>query len=116
MTIGNSVESIGSSAFNSCTGLTSVTIGNSVTSIGYYAFGNCRGLTSVTIPDSVTSIEPYAFDGCTNLIQKENGVSYVDKWVIDCVTSVSEVALRSDTVGIGDSAFSGCRGSHEHRK
>ena len=55
------VTSIGSYAFNRCSGLTSVTIGNSVTSIGYWAFKGCSGLTSVTIPNSVTSISKYAF-------------------------------------------------------
>ena len=87
-----------------------VTIPDGVTSIGSYAFYNCSGLQSVTIPDSVTSIGRYAFSGCTNLIQKENGVSYVDKWVIDCDNSVGEVTLRNDTMGIGNYAFYGCTG------
>ena len=54
--IGSAVTSIGSSAFEYCSDLTSVTIPASVTSIGKDAFLNCSGLTSVTIPDSVTSI------------------------------------------------------------
>ena len=58
---------IGSWAFRSCTGLTSVTIGGSVTSIGRSAFSACTGLTSVTIPNSVTSISDFAFDGCSSL-------------------------------------------------
>ena len=106
--IGNGVTSIGSSAFSYCTGLTSVTIGNSVTSIGGSAFKNCSELTSITIPNSVTSIGSYAFSGCSKLIQKETGVSYVDKWVIACDTSVTEVILRADTAGIGYNAFSDC--------
>ena len=58
------VTSIGSLAFNECSGLTSVTIPSSVTSIGWYAFNGCSNLTSVTIPNSVTSIGDGAFWGC----------------------------------------------------
>ena len=58
------VASIGSCAFRSCSGLTSVTIPNSVTSIGVEAFRSCSGLTSITIPNSVTSIGDYAFSDC----------------------------------------------------
>ena len=61
------VTSIGSSAFDGYTGLTSITIPNSVTSIGVYAFRDCSGLTSITIPDSVTSIGSSAFSGCRSL-------------------------------------------------
>ena len=58
------VTSIGESAFEYCSGLTSVTIPNSVMSIGDYAFFDCSGLTSVTIPNSVTNIGEFAFKGC----------------------------------------------------
>ena len=64
--IPNSVTSIGSSAFEGRSGLTSVTIPNSVTSIGSGAF--CESsLTSITIPNSVTSIGNDAFFGCSSL-------------------------------------------------
>ena len=65
--IPNSVKSIGSSAFENCTSLASVTIPNSVKSIGSSAFENCTSLASVTIPNSVTSIGSSAFSGCSNL-------------------------------------------------
>ena len=35
-----------------------------VTSIGSYAFDDCSGLTSVTIPNSITNIGGAAFGGC----------------------------------------------------
>ena len=68
VTLGNSVTSIGQSAFEYCTSLTSVTLGNSVTSIGEHAFDSCKSLTSVIIGNSVTSIGQYAFKYCTRLI------------------------------------------------
>ena len=79
VTIGNSVTSIGSSAFYKCSGLTSVTIGNSVTSIGSFAFNGCSGLTSVTIPNSVTSIGYSAFLDCSALtsVTIGNGVKSI---------------------------------------
>ena len=46
---------------------TSYTIPSSVTSIGSWAFENCTGLTSITIPNSVTRIGDRAFIGCTGL-------------------------------------------------
>ena len=67
MAIPSSVTSIGSNAFENCSGLTSITIPSSVTSIGSGAFRGCSGLTSLTIPSSVTSIESDAFEDCTGL-------------------------------------------------
>ncbi len=65
--IPSSVTSIGTSAFQSCTSLTSVTIPNSVASIGNFAFSGCTSLGRVTISSSVTSIGSFAFSGCTVL-------------------------------------------------
>ena len=110
ITMPDSVTSIGGSAFSGCSDLTSITIPDSVTSIGDYVFRDCSGLTSITIPDSVTSIGYGAFFGCSGIIQKENGVSYVDKWVIYCDNTVSQVQLRGDTAGIAAQAFSDCSG------
>ena len=58
------VTSIGSWAFEDCSGLTSVSIPNSVTSIGEGTFEGCRSLTSITISNSVTSIESGTFSYC----------------------------------------------------
>ena len=88
-TIPNSVTSIGSEAFEGCTGLTSITIPNSVTSIGYWTFSCCSSLTSITIPDGVTSIGDMDFGGCSGL---------------------TSITIPNSVTSIGDSAFYGCTG------
>ena len=67
VTIPDSVMNIGSDTFSGCNNLTNVTIPSTVTSIGEYAFIDCSGLTSMTIPDNVTSIGFDAFYGCDSL-------------------------------------------------
>lgn len=73
-----------------------------------YAFSGCSSLTNITLSNNIISIGEEAFSGCKNLIQTENGINYVDKWVVDCDSSVISVMLRHDTVGIADSAFYNC--------
>ena len=108
ITIGNGVTNIGKRAFQNCTSLTSITIPDSVTTIGAFAFSSCTNLSDILIPDNVKSIGDGAFDGCNKIIDYENDIGYVDKWVVSCNKSLSEVTLRADTVGIAGGAFSDC--------
>ena len=110
VTIGNSVTSIGSVAFRGCIRLTGVTIGNSVTYIGIYAFQDCTGLTSVDIPDSVTSIGEYAFYGCIGLTGVTIGNSVTEigrRAFMDC-TGLTSVDIPDSVTSIGGSAFADC--------
>ncbi len=72
VTIPDSVTTIGTHAFISCSKLTSVSIGNGVEIIGDSAFKDCAGLTSVTIPPNITQIQDDAFTRCYRLVEVYN--------------------------------------------
>ncbi|MEI7615951.1 MAG: leucine-rich repeat protein, partial [Actinomycetota bacterium] len=69
ITIPNTVTSIAGSAFCGCTNLDSVIFesSSSLATIGSSAFENCKDLTVITIPSEVTIISSYAFSGCIAL-------------------------------------------------
>ena len=67
LVVPESVTSISSFAFVSCSELTSVTIPNTVTSIGDYAFEDCPRLVKATIGNGVTSMGTKIFNYCDQL-------------------------------------------------
>ena len=104
------ITSIGESAFQYCTSLTSVTIPSGVTSIGQSAFYNCKSLTSIEIPNGVTSIRDYAFQYCTSLtsIEIPNSVTSIGQSAFYYCTSLTSIEIPNGVTSIGQSAFYNC--------
>ena len=100
------VTHIGDEVFSGCAGMESVSLPTSLISIGVWAFSGCVGLSDIDIPDGVKNIGRDAFEACYDIIEYEDNMQYVDKWLIEC-NSVkrSGIVIKENTVGIADEAF-----------
>ena len=101
--------SIGGSAFKGCSSLTSVSFPNA-TSIGDSAFHSCSGLTSVSFPVA-TSIGTYAFSSCSGLTEVTDEffpvVTSIGSYVFQNCSSLTKVSFPKAT-SIGENAFDSC--------
>lgn len=90
--IPKSVKRLDAYVFWGCTNLEEVVLGKGLTAVDEYSFAGCTGLKQITIPENVQSIESQAFAGCTNL---------TDVYISPEVTSIAEDAfLNCDNVTI----------------
>ena len=112
ITIPSSVTKIYAGAFSGCTDLTSITIREGVTEIGNAAFEDCTGLTSITIPSSMTKIGESAFSGCTGLtsITIPEGVTKIGSSAFSGCTGLTNISISESVTSIGWRAFGGCTG------
>ena len=87
-----SVKRLDAYVFWGCNHLEEVVLGKGLTAVDEYSFAGCTGLKQITIPDNVQSIDAQAFAGCTNL---------TDIYISATVTSIAEDAfLNCDNVTI----------------
>jgi hypothetical protein len=105
-----SVTSIGVSALQGCTGVTSIKVPETVEHIGYQAFFGCTGLTSIFLPKGVRSIEGHAFEGCTALtgITLQEGLTTIGDSAFKGCTELTGISLPKGLTDIGSSAFENC--------
>lgn len=118
------VTSISDSAFEDCSGLTSIKLPEGLTTIGNSAFRDCSGLTSIDIPAGVIKIYYDAFLGCSGL--KAVNISDLSAWCrmdFDTLYSnplyyahnlylngelVTDLTIPADITEIKNYAFRGC--------
>ena len=107
--IPNNVTTIGNSAFNGCTGLSSINIPESVTTIGNKVFSGCKGLKNITISEGVKTIGEKAFYNCEGLTSIEINCDTIGNW-FSKNKSIESIVLGGNVKTIGENAFSNCTG------
>lgn len=95
---------ITSSAFSSCTGLTSIFIPSSMKVIGSYAFQNCTGLQKVIVPD-IAAWCNISFGDYTS-----NPLDYAKHLFADENTEITDLIIPNGVTTISNNAFYNCWG------
>ncbi|MBQ1758052.1 MAG: leucine-rich repeat domain-containing protein, partial [Prevotella sp.] len=111
LTIGNSVKTIGESAFGGCS-FPSVIIGDNIKSIGEAAFAGNESLNSVTIGNGLTTISDYTFYNCPNIasVTIGDGVTSIGRGAFYGCKSLASMIIGDNITSIGENTFSGCKG------
>ena len=106
----SSVTSIGSSAFRNCSGLRSVTLLHGLTSLGESAFECCTALTSIALPSSVTNIDSSAFRYCSSLgaVALLDGLASLGHHAFECCDSLTAITLPDSLTSVGSFVFGSC--------
>ena len=105
-------DKICDNAFDSCSGLTSITLPSGVTEISECAFYKCSGLTSITLPSGVTEIGNSAFSYCSGLtsITLPSDLTEIGNWAFNECSGLTSITLPSGVTEIGELAFNRCSG------
>lgn len=110
VTIPDTVEVIGESAFEDNTRIELVVIPKSVKRIESYAFWGCDNLDSVVLGQGLTAVDDFAFAGCSGLEQMtipSNITSIGISAFADCV-NLKVISIPAETTSIHETAFNGC--------
>ena len=103
-----SVVEIKNNAFDSCSGMTSITFAanSKLTTLGDEAFLWCTNLTTVELPDSITSIGHYAFlySGFTSITIPGKVGTIIGGMFAGC-SSLENLVLSEGIVKVENSAF-----------
>ena len=108
MVDGVKVTEVASMAFMSnCTTLTKVTLPDSIEVIGESAFADCDELTEINLPKELKRVEACAFQSIPSDFRLPEKLEYIGSNAFNA-TSITEVVFPKTLKTVESSAFSGC--------
>lgn len=111
ITLPETIDRIGDSAFDGCWALKQVRIPDKVTVIGERAFADCRSLCDVNLPEGVTAIHRETFSYCTALqnVTIPGTVEIIDKCAFQGCMALETVIICEGVLEIARHAFQNCK-------
>lgn len=107
-----SIKAIAPFAFDGCDGLTSLVIPEGVEDVYFYAFSDCSQLAEISLPESLKQLWSSAFYGTAwsnaQYSAQQDGLIYLDNWLIGCSRNTTQAHVRPGTVGIAGHALGDC--------
>ena len=105
----NSLETIEDNAFCACQNLETLTVGNSLSSIGELAFWGCSSLKEVILPDTLKVIPEKAFRYCSGIesLVLGNAVLEIGDFAFEDCENLATISIPNTITKIGERAFHG---------
>ena len=102
-----SIRTIGSSAFENCTGLLSAVLPDDVYFVDDNAFKGCTALTSFTANAALTALGNSCFENCTNLktVSLTTGITAIPSYAFAGCRSIESLVIPRGVIEIRDHAF-----------
>lgn len=104
------VKTIGKSAFEGCSKLTTLNFGQDLMTVDDRAFYNCTNVTKLTFPDAITTIGDEAFWGCTALRKLDLGQNLliIGPSAFENDKALEGIEIPSTLYGLGVASFKNC--------
>lgn len=112
VSIPNGILSIKEDAFSGCSNLTSVKLPTGLNNLGRAAFNNCISLTSMNLPTTLVEIGSLCFSGCQNLrsdIIIPKGVETIGMYTFSNCERITKIVIPETVTEIGECAFYYCK-------
>ena len=110
VTIPDTVEVIGESAFENNQKVQFVVIPKSVKRLDAYVFWGCNNLEEVVLGKGLTAVDEYSFAGCTGLkqITSPENIQSIDAQAFAGCVNLTDIYIPATVTGIAEDAFLNC--------